>query len=119
MLSQIANQHLNPTLHPSILESCLWLVRNFRRAPAFFAFRRVIGFRNVDGRVTCFVADLIAKLERVTRELKEDVHKHTDELRNVHEAAAVSCGSQLEMLDNMRGTLARSHPTAWISVSIK
>eukprot|EP00959_Pyramimonas_sp_CCMP1952_P335791 7031280-Pyramimonas_sp.AAC.1 len=49
------------------------------------------------------VAELIGKLQRVTRELKEDVMKHTEELRSVHEAAAVSCSSQLEMIDNIRG----------------
>ena len=40
----------------------------------------------------------------MAEQLKEDVVKHTEELRSVHEAAAVSCSSQLEMIDNIRGT---------------
>jgi len=53
--------------------------------------------------------ELIGKLQRVTRELKEDVMKHTEELRSVHEAAAVSCSSQLEMIDNIRVALKDLH----------
>jgi len=49
--------------------------------------------------------DMFGRLNKMTQEMKDDILQHGDELKSVHDAAAVACSSQLDMIELVKDDL--------------